>query len=134
MSIINEALQKIKPQHEKLASRTQSTSRGRSIFKFNKILLFLMLILVSYSIFYLAGFFKPLFLSYQKQRENIIAKQTPNLSLHGIFMSDKFKTALINNQYVKVGDSIEGKKVMTINEDNVTLSDKNKIIVLHMPI
>ena len=65
---------------------------------------------------------------YPYQHTPVAQAQTPSFqealasfTLNGIFFSQENGFALINNQIVKVGDSIEGAIVEEISEDKVTL-------------
>lgn len=52
------------------------------------------------------------------------------LILNGVFMSDQEKIALINNQPMHVGDSVEGKKIISIDLNKVKLQDQSNILIL----
>ncbi len=52
-----------------------------------------------------------------------IAKKTEGLQLNGIFISDKSKIAMINNETYKVGDLVRDMKVVDIDLNSVRLSD-----------
>jgi len=53
-----------------------------------------------------------------------------NLDLNGIMDMEGERIALINNQILKVGDYIQGARVMRISQDTVELLLKDKIIIL----
>lgn len=55
---------------------------------------------------------------------------SPALILNGIITMDEEKLALINNQIIKEGDYLDGKRVLSISMDEVELFDKGEIIVL----
>jgi hypothetical protein len=57
-------------------------------------------------------------------------KGTDSLALNGVFFSGKEGYALINNQIVKVGDSVSGATVRSIKEDEVALDLRGEIIKL----
>lgn len=57
-------------------------------------------------------------------------KPVVRLLLQGVFLSNNEKVALINNQTLHVGDSIQGKKVISISFDQVKLQDENGILTL----
>lgn len=46
-----------------------------------------------------------------------------HLVINGIFVSPEYRTALINDQYIAVGDEIEGLKVVEIKIDKVKFFD-----------
>lgn len=56
--------------------------------------------------------------------------QADVLILNGIIFSDTEQLALINNQILKAGDYIEGKRVLSISSDKVELFDKGEVITL----
>lgn len=56
---------------------------------------------------------------------------TKPLALNGVFVSHDYKTAIINNRYVLIGDMIEGRKVLDIALDGVRLLDDGHVVVLH---
>jgi len=54
-------------------------------------------------------------------------------SLEAIVISDEYKVAIINEKILQVGDMIESKKVVSIDEEKVILSqEKNKDLVLRL--
>lgn len=61
-----------------------------------------------------------------------IVKKVPgvHLVLNGIFFSEEEAYALINNQIVKVGDTLEGLTVKRISVDEVELESEGSIIKL----
>lgn len=58
--------------------------------------------------------------------------QADVLVLKGIFFDKKIPLALINNKILKEGDSIQGKKIISITEDHVEISDQEKISILEI--
>ncbi|HTY45602.1 MAG TPA: type II secretion system protein N [Patescibacteria group bacterium] len=54
----------------------------------------------------------------------------PNLVLNGVFFSDQDGYALINNQIVKEGDTIENAKVTAVVKDGVELEVEGKPLKL----
>jgi len=53
-----------------------------------------------------------------------------NLSLNGIVTMKNDKFALINNQVVREGDSVEGKVIIKISLEEVELDDNGRTIIL----
>ena len=54
-------------------------------------------------------------------------------SLEAIVISDDYKAAIINEKILQVGDMIGSKKVVSIDEEKVILSqEKNKDLVLRL--
>ena len=53
-------------------------------------------------------------------------------SLNGIFVSPTEKTALINNQFFKIGDHVDGMKIVSIENDGVTLRNNEATLVLRV--
>ncbi len=60
-------------------------------------------------------------------------QELPSLMLNGLFFSGKLGYALINNQIVKEGDTIEGAKVVQISLRSVILKFGDSKIVLNNP-
>lgn len=58
---------------------------------------------------------------YQQARGKIIIKS--GLELAAVFFSPPNSQAIINGQILKVGDIIEGKKIIKINKESVILKD-----------
>jgi hypothetical protein len=54
--------------------------------------------------------------------------------LTGIFISDQTKIAMINNQYVHLGDIIGNMRVVYIGDNLVKLQNQNQLITLEAPI
>ncbi len=44
--------------------------------------------------------------------------------LNGVFISDNYKSTLINNHFYQVGDTIKGMDIVSINYDKVILKHK----------
>ncbi len=44
--------------------------------------------------------------------------------LNGVFISDHYKSTLINNHFYQVGDTIKGMEIVSIDYDKVTLKHK----------
>jgi hypothetical protein len=61
---------------------------------------------------------------------NIKREAQPSLVLNGIFFSDNEGFALINNQIVKVGDSVGTAKVKSITVDEVELDNAGSLVKL----
>jgi len=59
-----------------------------------------------------------------------VKKEAPELVLNGIFFSGQDGYALINNQIVREGDSIEGLKVTKISADTVELDNQGERVTL----
>ena len=55
---------------------------------------------------------------------------TSGLVLNGIIASEDEQMALINNQILKAGDYIDGKRVVRISNDTVEIFDNGKVIKL----
>lgn len=61
---------------------------------------------------------------------SLIPQIRANFSLNGIFFSDNEGFALINNQILKEGDTIEGAKVLRISANEVELDLGESVIKL----
>jgi hypothetical protein len=57
-------------------------------------------------------------------------KPLPSFTLNGIFFAQEEGYALVNNQIVKVGDTVDGSTVKTINSDSVELDSAGTVIRL----
>lgn len=57
----------------------------------------------------------------------------PSLQVQGIIRGSRFNQAIINNKIVKVGDSIEGVRITTIEKDGVTVFFGNKSYNISSP-
>lgn len=57
-------------------------------------------------------------------------EQDIGMVLTGIILRGESSSAIVNRKIVRVGDMIEGKKVIIIEKDRVVLSDGNKKYVL----
>lgn len=55
-----------------------------------------------------------------------------NLELQGIIYDKTYPRAIINDTVVKVGDTVEGAKVMKIDEKSVSMSLRDKEITLKL--
>lgn len=55
-----------------------------------------------------------------------------NLELQGIINDKAYPRAIINDKVVKVGDTVEGAKVMKIEEKSVAMSLRDKEITLRL--
>lgn len=55
-----------------------------------------------------------------------------NLELQGIIYDKAYPRAIINDTVVKVGDTVEGAKVMKIDEKSVSMSLRDKEITLKL--
>jgi hypothetical protein len=61
------------------------------------------------------------------------ARKLPSLSLTGIFFSDGEYIALINNETVKVGDTIEGVQIQKIDSNGVEIKFGDSSFRLNFP-
>jgi len=52
------------------------------------------------------------------------------LTLNGIIAADDVQMALINNEIYKVGDLVEGKKILKITENSVELAVDEGTVIL----
>ncbi|MFH1868209.1 MAG: hypothetical protein ABH843_04485, partial [Candidatus Omnitrophota bacterium] len=72
----------------------------------------------------------------QAKAEKVKSKQSDkdssSFNLTGIIYDPEDAVAVIDEVYVKVGDSIGGAKVISINETSVILSRDNRQIVLNL--
>jgi hypothetical protein len=48
-------------------------------------------------------------------------KKTPPLKVQGIIWGGKFNQAIINNKVVKIGDTVEGARVINIDKHGITV-------------
>lgn len=60
----------------------------------------------------------------------VATKNLPQLLLSGTVLSEDGSIAMINDQICKLGDEIEGAKIVEITAAQVTLSFKNQEIIL----
>ncbi len=63
-------------------------------------------------------------------REWILVSEVANLDLRAITVTSSGASALINNQILQVGDEILGKRVVSIDEDKVTLEQGGRTFTL----
>lgn len=68
----------------------------------------------------------------EKQKQKEPKKKTSPFDLTGIVYDPEDAIAVINNAFVKVGDEVEGAKIVRISETRVTLLDKNREIILDL--
>ncbi|MBI4707884.1 MAG: hypothetical protein HY761_08175 [Candidatus Omnitrophica bacterium] len=62
-----------------------------------------------------------------KEKEKpVVEIPLPKLTLQGIIWGGEFPQAIINNNVVKVGDMVEGVKVLNIDKNGVTLVFEGK--------
>ena len=61
-----------------------------------------------------------------------IISKTPGLSLSGVVYSDKDSYCIINNKVVKVGDTIQGAKLLEILQNSAKVDYQGKEITLTM--
>lgn len=66
----------------------------------------------------------------QQKRMNAIAQENSNLQLQGVFVSDQERIAIINNKLLHIGDSINGKKLISIEFNQVKLQETDRILTL----
>jgi hypothetical protein len=57
----------------------------------------------------------------------------PKFTVEGVIRSSNFNQAIINNKVVKIGDVIEGAKVVSIEKAGITLLFYDKQIILPAP-
>ncbi len=58
-------------------------------------------------------------------QEEIRVQSSPDdLVLNGIFISEQFKSAMINNHFYQEGDTIKGMKIVSIEYEQVKLNNK----------
>lgn len=137
MSIIYEALKKVEPQ---LKQRKRVRSPRPKTF--------LILILMACAGFFIADIFfgilaKLLSPHPALARRNPVIQApkplvktptpsvaSPGFTLNGVFFSDDHGSAIINNQIINEGDTIEGAKVISITLDGVELEIEGKSIKL----
>jgi hypothetical protein len=62
--------------------------------------------------------------------QTVVTAAPANMILNGVLMSDNNQTALINNQFYHIGDSVNGMKIINIELNNVKLQLGNQIVVL----
>ncbi len=62
--------------------------------------------------------------------QTVEAAAPPNMVLNGVLMSDNNQTALINNQFYHIGDSVNGMKIINIELNNVKLQQGNQVVIL----
>lgn len=58
----------------------------------------------------------------------------PSLTIQGVIWGGRFPQAIINNKVVKVGDAIEGARIISIDKDGVTLFFKDRQYNLASPV
>lgn len=75
----------------------------------------------------------PLVAPQQLKSSEIPITKLPLFFLTGIIFADNEYLALINNQIVKVGDFIEGSRVVKINPDSVEMEFKGSSYLLRQP-
>ncbi|MCM8801485.1 MAG: general secretion pathway protein GspB [Candidatus Omnitrophica bacterium] len=61
-------------------------------------------------------------------------EELPDLKVQGIIWQGRFPQAIINNQILKIGDEIEGVKIVGIERDGVRLLFEDKEYKLSIPI
>ena len=59
-----------------------------------------------------------------------IISRTPDLNLSGIVYSPKESYCIINNKVIKVGDAIQGAKLLSVSQNSVKLDYQGKEIAL----
>ena len=76
--------------------------------------------------------------SAQEAKPPLPQRQTPqkeapiSLTLSGILYSKELPLAIINNQTLKIGEEIEGAKILDIKEDRVIIEKNNKRVTLFL--
>ncbi len=63
-------------------------------------------------------------------RDWVLVSEVANLNLRAITVSPTGASALINDQILQVGDEIRGKKVVSIEQDRVTLEQGGRTFTL----
>lgn len=66
------------------------------------------------------------------EKSLIEVKEDIGMTLTGIVLRGKMLSAVVNRKIVRVGDIIEGKKVIVIEKDQVVLSDGKKKYLLYL--
>ncbi|MDP8217326.1 MAG: hypothetical protein P9M03_01230 [Candidatus Theseobacter exili] len=66
------------------------------------------------------------------EKSLIEVKEDIGMTLTGIVLRGKSSSAVVNREIVRVGDIIEGKKVIAIEKDRVVLSDGKKKYILYL--
>lgn len=57
----------------------------------------------------------------ERQSSEAAQKTPPSLTVQGIIWGGKFPQAIINNKVVRVGDTIEGVSVVSIDKEGITI-------------
>jgi hypothetical protein len=60
-------------------------------------------------------------------------EKMPSLKVQGIIRGGKFSQAIVNNKIVKIGDTIEGARVISIEKDGVTVFFGHKSYTISSP-
>lgn len=134
MSIIYNALKKTQENLQAQQNIPPSKFKTRLPWIDILIVLFIVFLLIK-----AGGFYYPKMKSLLSS-STINANQTKNtvppkenqvkLILNGVFISEQEKVALINNQPMHIGDTVQGLKVIAIEPDKVKLKSDTDIIVL----
>ena len=142
MSIIYDALQKT--QKNRITKSDIMTPKPRTNVLKIKLILMLTSALIVTTGFYFFSQFRHLSTSVTPIKKIVqIAKTTPpqptvennkQLSLQGIFSSDKNKMAMINNKMYQVGDTVDEMKIISITQKGVKLQKKNEVLTLSLGI
>lgn len=61
------------------------------------------------------------------------SQSLPLLQVQGIILGARLKQAIVNNKIVKVGDTIEGVRITTIDKDGITVFFGNRSYNLSSP-
>ena len=140
MSIIYDALQKTQKNRE----NKQSHSIGMSPKRSQWLDVILGVVIVSLLVFVVVGYY-PRWSAKKAvviQPKSVVAAIQPvvkrsveipykgNLVLNGVFISDQEKLALINNQSLHVGDTVEGMKIVSVSQSSVKLRKEGQVFVL----
>lgn len=69
----------------------------------------------------------------RSDRDRAVATTPPPLTIQGIIWGAKFPQAIINNKVVKVGDTIEGARILDIGKDGIKVFYNNRQFDLSSP-
>lgn len=144
MSIIYEALNKVQktrtqslPTEESLKEKdfNSHAKLERSLWMKPSILA-LMVVLIGFLTYAIVSHFKknPIVISKVAAMSDNKPESKPEsnaaLELNGVFTSDANKMAMINNQLLSVGSSINDMKIVEIDQNSVTLKSATRTVVL----
>ena len=79
--------------------------------------------------------FKEPFIEISKEasREADASQQAMNLTVQGVIWNAKVPQAIINNKVVKIGDTIEGVKIINITKEGITVFSGKGQYILSSP-